>query len=378
MIPFAPRLYLTLFRLAFRDAGSPRRRRFLRILAFAVPAWALFNAVCLALDHLFYPGFRRIRVGAPIFLVGHARSGTTLLHRLLAEDPQFSWFATWELFLPALVQRRMVDAVAWIDRRLLGGRIERRLRAWEERTFRAGRGMHEIRIDGPEEDEFLLMLPGWSPTWSLFFPYMRELQPLYFVDRLPARQRRRILRYYRGCVQRQLYRRGAGKVHLSKNPTFAGKMEALLDTFPDARFVALYRDPREAVPSLLKLMKRTWRALDCSGERLQDSLRCLTEQSFHTYRYPEEVLARHPSTPRCIVDYRELVRSPATVVRRVYGELGLELTKEQHERIEMLAKRPPRHAPDHHYGLEEFGLSQEELQSRLPDLFERFAWDRAE
>ena len=58
------------------------------------------------------------------------------------------------------------------------------------------------------------------------------------------------------------------------------------------------------------------------------SLRVLAEQSFHTYRHPLEVLARHPQTPHAIVDYAELVAEPAKAVEHVYVRLGLEMSAE--------------------------------------------------
>ena len=60
-----------------------------------------------------------------------------------------------------------------------------------------------------------------------------------------------------------------------------------------------------------------------SEAEMQRSLRVLAEQSYHTYRYPLEVLARHPETPHAIVDYAELVAEPRKVVEQVYRSLGL-------------------------------------------------------
>ena len=106
----------------------------------------------------------------------------------------------------------------------------------------------------------------------------------------PSPRRARILRFYRDCVRRQLYCNGADRIHLSKNPTFSGRVESLIEAFPDARFVVNVRDPNETIPSLLKMMTRNWKAAKCSRERIDDSRRALAEQSFHTYRHPLDVL----------------------------------------------------------------------------------------
>ena len=83
---------------------------------------------------------------------------------------------------------------------------------------------------------------------------MGELD-FYYVDERSPRARRRLMRFYKECVRRQLYLNGPAGSHLSKNPTFSGRVESLIETFPDARIVVLMRDPRETIPSLLKLLQ---------------------------------------------------------------------------------------------------------------------------
>ena len=161
----------------------------------------------------------------------------------------------------------------------------------------------------PEEDDGVLTHSCASGAWIVRFPYLGELD-FYHVDERPERERRRLMRFYAECVRRQLCLNGGERIHLSKNPIFAGRVEALIETFPDARFVVPFRNPYETIPSLLKLMQVAWRMRHWSEDEMQRSLRVLAEQSYHTYRYPLEVLARHPETPHAIVDYAELVAEP--------------------------------------------------------------------
>jgi hypothetical protein len=88
-------------------------------------------------------------------------------------------------------------------------------------------------------------------------PYLGEID-FYWVDERTPRQRKRLMRFYADCVRRQLYLNGADKIHLSKNPVFAGRVETLIEAFPDARIVVPMRNPYETIPSLLKLMKVSW------------------------------------------------------------------------------------------------------------------------
>jgi hypothetical protein len=373
---FDLRSYLRMFRLAFGEKPRGPRLVLLVALALGIPAVAAFHAVCMALDRVLFPGFRRIAVREPVFVIGHARSGTSLLHELLARDGErFSTFLTYELFLPSILQKKLVRGLGRLDRAWLGGAVDRRIKRFEDRAFARGREMHPMSLTRPEEDEFLFAASCASGVWVLLFPYWRELQSLYYTDEMPARRRRRLMRFYRGCVQRQLYLNGADKIHLSKNPTFCGKVESLIESFPDARFVVCVRTPYDTIPSLLKLVTRNWKAAHCAPDRLEDSRRVLAEQSFHSYRYPLEVLARHPETRHAVVDYRALVEEPKRTVEGVHRALGLALSPRYEKALEEEEARSKSHRAEHVYSLGEFGLEPGEIRARLGDLFDRYGWD---
>lgn len=72
-----------------RTLGAPtwtqrwRRLRFVALLVFVLPPLALLTHLCLALDHLLFPGFKKVKIEKPIFIVGNLRTGSTFLHRLV-------------------------------------------------------------------------------------------------------------------------------------------------------------------------------------------------------------------------------------------------------------------------------------------------------
>ncbi len=169
---------------------------------------------------------------------------------------------------------------------------------------------------------------------------------------------------------------GGDKIHLSKNPIFAGRVEALIETFPDARFVVPVRDPHETIPSLLKLVSGGWRHQGWSAERVQACQRALAEQSFHTYRHPLEVLERHPEVRAAVVDYRELRADPAGALERVYRELQIPIDEAFRAELAAEGARAREHRSGHRYGLEEFGLEGDAIRERLADLYERFGWEK--
>ncbi|MBA4367501.1 MAG: hypothetical protein C0403_07665, partial [Desulfobacterium sp.] len=116
-----------LFQMVFKSifayhktGGRFTFKRIVFILTF--PVWYFFleliNWTCLFLDEIFFPGYRRVAVLNPVFVVGFPRSGTTYLHRLLNSDyEQFTSLKLWEiLFAPSILQKKFFRILGKIDR----------------------------------------------------------------------------------------------------------------------------------------------------------------------------------------------------------------------------------------------------------------------
>ena len=127
--------------------GWDGRGAMLARLLLWIPVRTLFHGMCFLLDYLFFPALWTQRVERPVFIIGHARSGTTLMHRLLSADgDRFGYFLYWEMFFPSLLQKKVIRALGWLDDKLLGDRIHQKLRDWDDRTFGPARHMHEHRV----------------------------------------------------------------------------------------------------------------------------------------------------------------------------------------------------------------------------------------
>ncbi len=362
-------------RVAWRDPHPAGRRRMLTRLLLYVPVVASFHAVCFFLDGIFFPRLHRVRVEAPVFLIGHARSGTTLLHRLMSEDTErFSCFRLYEMYFPSLLQKKVIRGLAAFDRRFLGRFATRRVEAWEKRRYASTQDVHAMGLTQPEEDDFVFYWSCASGTWMLKMPAMGEID-FYHLDRAPERKRRRVQRFYADCIRRQLYLNGPDRTHLCKAPHFAGRAASLIESFPDARIVVTMRNPHETLPSLLKLMKIGYELRGWDEPRMARSLGALAAQSFHTYRHPLEVLAEHPETPHAIVDYRVLRAEPRRAVGEVYDALGIPLSAAHAEKLQAEQQRARAHKSGHRYSLEEFGLDPDAIETGLADLFEQFGWN---
>lgn len=379
--------FRTWWRIAGLIAREPfrlRRALFLWGVFLGLSVLSLVNMLCLMLDPLFFPRLRDQRIEAPIFIVGNGRSGTTHIHRILSADgDRFSYFKTWELLLPSVLEHRLVAALDAFDRRVLGGWVRRRLQQSEDEALEEIRKLHDWQSSGSEEDDFV-MFANWSSV-SLTFPFpYPELEYLFWTDREPAPRRRRILGFYRAMLQRLLYSRaspGSGtraedRIHCSKSPQFTLKMRALLEQFPDARFIVMLRHPFETIPSLLDLMSQYWRAMGAPEELVQASADLLGEIQIAQYRYAVEVVDALPAHQHVIVEFRDLLADPKQVVEGIYERFGLEMSESFDRFLEDEREAARSFQSQHDYDPEGQGPERERVARELGDLFDRFGWER--
>ncbi len=354
----------------------PARNRMLVRLVLVEPVIALLQNLFMLLDYVLFPALWRQEVVAPVFIVGHARSGTTLMHRLMAADAdRFSYFLYWEMFFPSLTLKKLVHGLGWLDDKLLGAAVFERIKAWDERTFAPFRHMHDMSLWNPEEDHFVMKAAFATQQWQLELPLMHEID-IFHVDDLTPKRRRRWLRFYAECVKRQLVLRGGHKTHLSKNPIMSGWVNGLLEAFPDARIVVLVRDPIRCIPSTLKLVESNWQAKRWSREEYLPALHALAETSFDSFDLPRAALAAHPETPHCFVDYRDLTRAPGQTVEDVYAALGIELSPRFAAYLKSQEEREKSHASHFEYSIDDYEISPLEIETRLSEHYERYGWPR--
>ena len=221
------RLIRLLLKSVFATRGTDARLTPKRILVllFLAPVYMvmlLINWVCLGLDEVLFRGYRSQKIDRPLFVVGAPRTGSTLLHRLLAGDDQFTSMRTWEiLHAPSIIQKRFWTGVGRLDR-LVGSPFGRLILAFERVRLKEFNKMHKIGHFEYEEDDPILLNLFASAFQALVLPFEEDVRPLVFFDeQMPTEDKKKIMAFYRKCVQRHLYVFGREKIFLSKNPVFS-------------------------------------------------------------------------------------------------------------------------------------------------------------
>ena len=340
--------------------------------------WALFiphqivTRICLLLDNILFPGWREISVSKPLFIVGLFRSGTTYLHRLLAEDRRtFSTFLTWEIYLaPSIIQRKFLKLWKKIDR-LFGSPAMRWLQRYDRRSLGEVQ-YHKVGLWKEEEDEGLLLFL-WDSlfTWFLF-PDSTGIDDYRFADReMKPRRQERKFRFYEACIRRHLFSHPDAAVYLSKNPAFTPKLGSLRRMFPDARIVYMVRDPRRVLVSQSAWFSFCWHYFASPTEKypFRDEL---IEMTHHWYSYPLALLDQWDAHQYLIVEYKDLIVDPRSTIARLYRHFDLEMNDDYQAHLGTEPGRNHEHGSAGSLSLEELGYDKAEIEKRFAGVFRRF------
>ncbi|MDH3588466.1 MAG: sulfotransferase [Gammaproteobacteria bacterium] len=312
-----------------------------------------------------FRGYRKVAIDEPVFVSGAPRSGTTLVHRTLALDRQFTTFSLWEcLFAPSVTQRRFYRLLARLDRRV-GNPLERILRRGETRLLGALDDVHGTSLADAEEDYFVFM-----PVLSCFllvvpFPYACWIWDLgEFDTRVDPAQRSRLMRYYRRCIQKHLYANGTDKRFLSKNASFPPLLGSLSAEFPDARFVFCLRDPIQVVPSQLSSLRDGMEFFcnDPYDPVFRDKMIGLL-----AYYYRNLIDTPIPEQQREWVRMNQFKTDLAGSIEAIYASFNLPMSDAYRRDLAEFSGAARDYQSVHAYSLDEFGLDAGKLRVQFAD-----------
>lgn len=288
-------------------------------------------------------------VETPVFIAGLARTGTTLLHRLLGCEPRLRPLLSWEGLSPAPLPGPPPGPGRPDPRARRAVIAERALRYLAPEFF----AIHPVEADGYEEDVLLQDGSFMSPTVDATLPVPRYSAWLHAVDQRP------MYRYFRRLVQLLLWQRPG--VYLGKTPHHLENLPVLLEVFPGAKVVVTHRDPAKVVPSFCSMMAHG-RRLFSERVDLEEIGRQLHAKQLKGVSDAMEARRSLPADAFLDVHYADLMADPMKQVRRIYDFLGWPLTAETVAAMNAFRAENPKDGRGvHRYGPEDFGLDRARL-----------------
>jgi hypothetical protein len=348
-------------RLVVSLEGEARLNLIGRIAAREDISRVLANRLRVERDRRQDPGIAAEEVGAPIFITGLPRSGSTLLHGLMAQDPAHRVPQTWEMMNPSPApERDTYDS----DPRI--AKVERELRLFQRLTP-AFRRIHDVGARMPEE---CVMIMAHSFVSSQFTSMYDVPTYARWCDVQDARPKYALHRRF----LQHLQRRFRGERWVLKAPAHLNGLDGLFAVYPSARVIMTHREPLEVLASEASLLSVLRQTFTDGVDRVavgQEVTECLEED----LRRGMQVRDGHLAQPEQFLDvqYADFARDPMSTVRRIYDGFGLRLTPLTEGRMRrFLAERPREKYGLHDYTLAQFGLDPDEERQRYRAYRERF------
>lgn len=300
------------------------------------------------------PEILDIPVTRPLFILGLPRTGTTLLHKLLAQDHRFRVPPLWQLMAPLPLsdqppqKQRIKEAEQYIN--------------LANYTAPLMRAMHEISAHEPEECIFLLphhlsyhlraQLPGYR-DWQL----SRDTTPEY--------------RYYKQQLQCLAYQKPDAR-YAMKSPFHLFSLKALLSVFPDACIIQTHRDLKRVIPS--------WCSLGAGLQTLhlkQVDRYAIGSDWLRLWKTAlERSLAARQSIPAgqfFDLHYTDLFADPIAAVQRIYQHFDYTWDADVEARMRAwLAATPQDKHGAHRYSAAQFGLTETGIRQTFKTYTDQF------
>jgi hypothetical protein len=154
-------------------------------------------------------------------------------------------------------------------------------------------------------------------------------------------------------------------------------MDAILEVYPDARFVMTHRDPVQVVASIAKM---TYSLRSIRTENPVDPAEVGRDMRHFIQRHIDRIMGfdRGPHGARVVhVDYYALVADPVGEMRKIHAGLGIDTPNDVVGAVADWHRTNPKNARGQNdYTLEQWGLDDAEIAELFGDYRRRFAIPR--
>lgn len=313
----------------------------------------------LQLEHWYrrHPEITEQQIVRPLVIIGMPRTGTSILHELLALDTANRCPMTWELAHPFPPPE---SSAFDTDPRI--GRTSRELRL-SHYLMPGVENMHRMGAQLPQE---CVAITAWIfssmqyntvlriPAYTDWLMHRADHQAMY-------RFHHRVLRYLQWCRP--------GERWVTKTPAHLWSLEALLTEYPDAMLVQTHRDPLKVVSSLASMLP-TMRAAYSSNIDVHEIAREWSDNCANALNASVSSRRAGVIRPEQVIDihFREFMADPAGQVERIYSQFGFAFSDAFRDAIrDYIANNPADKHGGHQYRFSDTGLDVDTEREKVGD-----------
>ncbi len=320
-----------------------------------MPADMIRGSLELAQIKETHPRIFERKITRPIFIIGGSRTGTTLLQRLLAADPNNRSPLLWEMSAATIIAN---GSKPEIDAAMKKAEMGQQLLKFVNPTMQA---VHFSDAHEPEECVMLMGtdLRNWALQSCMNVPsYCKRLSKDDFAESYVR---------HREMLQ-MITDEEAPRRWVLKAPYHLPEIDSLIKAYPDALVINTHRDPVDTVTSTSSLYAVFRSTFSDNVDPLEVGAQQVEILS-DWFRRVIDVRSRLPvqgDAKFFDVNYKELVADPLGMARRIYEAFGLELPERSLAamRAHLDANKKGKHG-SHRYTPEQFGLTEGALRERF-------------
>lgn len=296
-----------------RDSGGVDREFLPRIAMVSFSSF-LTSPLRIAERFLYAEQLKQVELHpSPIFIVGHWRTGTTHLHNLLCQDKNFGFVSTFQTLAPGFY--------------LTGKKNIKPILAQAIKKNHPTRMIDNIPLsfDAPQEEDFAMAnLCPYSFLHLFTFPRLAEyyFKRYALFEGITAEAVSEWKEIYLGLLRKASYGSN-GKRLVIKGPANSGRIPALLELFPEAKFIHITRNPYDVFPSTLwvyQILLPKAQLQRISWEKVEEYVLAFYSLLMHKF-----LADKNRIPPQNLVELRfeDLEKSPLDQLQRIYRSLDL-------------------------------------------------------
>lgn len=253
----------------------------------------------------------------PVFILGHWRSGTTLLHNLMCKDPEMGYTTTYQTIFP-----NNLFSFQWL------------FKLFMKKLMPDKRPVDNVslHVDFPQEEEFALNneIPFSFYNWWYFPKNTRAIANEYLFGKTSNNEdtenwKNNFKRFVNRCLINT-----NGIRFISKNPPHTARIPQLLELYPNAKFIYIHRNPYEVVRSTFAFYKSILPATqlqEIDEEVLFNDILWVYKEMIEKYEADKKSI---PSENLIEIRYADLVNKPDKEIKDIYKNL----LNDNYERLE--------------------------------------------
>ena len=322
----------------------------------------IVNRLSYVNDRKLYPGIAQQKIVKPLFIIGLGRTGSTILHDILAQDPANRAPLTWEVTFPSPPP---ATATFLTDPRI--AQCEAGFPPMDERREKF-KAMHPM---GAQLSQECVVMMGDAMCTPLFHNQFRVTEYQDWVDR--AGDWAHVYDFHHRQLQ-HLQSGHAGDRWVLKTGAHMWGLEHLLRTYPDARIVFTHRDPVKSLTSYASLTA----LVRSMGSDEVDRLEVAEDWNPRLKRALEHAIAvrsarAYPQAVFYDMKFSEFIRDQFAVVEKIYDAFNLPMTADAAAKMKwFIADNPQGKHGIHRYSPEEYGIKPEVVRRDFRPYIERF------